>query len=370
MTDLTVRQAAGQVLVGGFEGLSLPDEVADALAEGRLGGIVLFRRNIETLEQVVALNEAIAQQGQPVVPWSCIDQEGGRVVRVTEALGATPIPPMARLGASATRSQAAAIGEVIATEVSALGFNLNFAPVLDVDTNPDNPIIGDRAFSADPARVAELGGAVVVGHLIAGVVPCGKHFPGHGDTDVDSHVGLPVLRHERARLDAVELAPFRQLIGGGVQVPMLMTAHILLPALDPDHPATLSERVIKGLLRRELGYRGVVVSDDLEMEAVAARYEIEEMVTRGLRAGVDMFLICHQPALWTRAWETLVREAESSTEFRDALLAAANRVVACKRAHLPEGGEARFVRQSQWRELVGASDHRAVVESLDESGVA
>lgn len=359
-TGEAIREAAGQVLAGGFLGADAtpPAEVVAALRAGRLGGVVLFRRNIASLEQVAALNEALAQARSPrgVEPWIAVDQEGGRVRRLTAAQGASDVPAMRQVGDCDDAGLAEEVGAVLGRELAALGFNLDFAPVLDVDTNPANPVIGDRSFSSQAERVARLGVALSRGLLSAGVVPCGKHFPGHGDTVVDSHFGLPVVEHDRARLDAVELVPFRAAVAAGM--PLLMTAHVMLPALDATQPATLSAPIVRGLLRGELGFEGLVVSDDLDMAAVAERYPVEELVLRGLEAGVELFLICQSVEGWPRAWEALVRAAEADSEVRERLLAAAARGVAVKARYLA-GGRSRV-----WREVVGCAAHRDVLERL------
>ncbi|MFW5968101.1 MAG: glycoside hydrolase family 3 N-terminal domain-containing protein, partial [Persicimonas sp.] len=193
LSERDIREAAGQCLVVGFEGAEEepPKGVADALEQGDVGGVILFRRNVDTVEQVCSLNEHIHRLAAeaPEAPFVAVDQEGGRVVRLEEPL--TLIPPMRAVGESGDQRLISEISEVIATEIGALGFNLNFAPVLDVDTNPMNPVIGDRAFSDTPETVARAAGAYLLGHHTAGVLPCGKHFPGHGDTLVDSHEDLP-----------------------------------------------------------------------------------------------------------------------------------------------------------------------------------
>lgn len=361
----SLRRAAGQLLVVGFEGQSAPSvAVASALGAGELGGVILFARNVvagvEGLEQLASMNAAIhacVPGGEPS-PLVAVDQEGGRVRRLRA--GVTPIPPMATVGRAGSREVAARVSEVIAAEVGALGFNLNFAPVLDVFTNPANTVIGDRAFGQTPEVVSEMAGAFCVGHYTMGVIPCGKHFPGHGDTLADSHHELPVLHHDLARLRAVELVPFARMIAS--RIPMLMTAHILVPALDPVHPMTLSEVGIGRLLRQELGYGGVVVTDDLEMRAVADRYAVEEMVELGLAAGVDVFLICHTEAKWVAAFEHLVHLAERDSRWRERVLESATRVRTLKRDLLPS---ARYEVPVNLRAELDTEEHRAVLAELE-----
>jgi beta-N-acetylhexosaminidase len=326
-----LERAAGALIVGGFRGEDLPDDVARDLASTRLGGVVLFRRNIRSLEQVHQLNTAVhrADRG-PGPPIVAVDQEGGPVARLRGLV--TDLPAMAQVGRTGDVQLSAELGEMVGTELSALGFNVDFAPVMDVHTRPENPVIGARAFGSDPARVAHMAGAFAVGLLISGVVPCVKHFPGHGDTRTDSHLELPVVDKSREQLMACELVPFQG--AARAELPMVMTGHLSVPALDPDLPATLSPAIIDGLLRRELGFQGVVISDDLEMAATADAYSVEELVRLGLRAGVDVFLFCHSRDRQRRALEALVRLAESDPEDRRRLERAHRRVLQLRQRFL------------------------------------
>jgi beta-N-acetylhexosaminidase len=225
-------------------------------------------------------------------------------------------------------------GRAVAVELAAVGFNLDFAPVLDVDSNPQNPVIGDRSFSRDPAVVARAGVAFFQGLREAGVLGCGKHFPGHGDTSVDSHFDLPVIAHDRARLDAVELVPFRAAAGAGIA--SMMTAHVVCEGLDPSVPATLSHKICTTLLRGEIGFWGVLFSDDLEMAAVAARYTVEESAVAAVRAGCDALLVCKSEDLADRAHEALVKEAEKDPAFRRRCAEAVERGLRVRRQAPPK----------------------------------
>jgi beta-N-acetylhexosaminidase len=328
--DDALEHAAGQMLVVGFDGDETrpPRPVREALEAGRIGGVVLFERNIDTLEQVVALNERIhdlAADHPP--PFVAIDQEGGRVQRIRN--GVTEIPSMRELGASGDIQRIAEVSKTMATELRTLGFNLNFAPVLDVDTNSDNPVIGDRSFGDDPDLVARAGGAHLYGHRLAGVLPCGKHFPGHGDTDRDSHEALPVVDKTLDELRKLEWHPFEEAIGAGLSA--IMTAHVLVPAFDDVRPATFSPAVIDEHLRLELGFDGVVVSDDLEMSAVADRYDIEEMIDMAMELTLDLLLICHSSDTWQRAFERLVERGREDERCRARILESADRVRQLKR---------------------------------------
>lgn len=352
---LSLTEVCGQLLVGGFVGETLPAWYERALRQRRRGGAILFRRNVLELASTAALCEQVRDAAGDLPPFLGVDQEGGRVTRLPAPF--LTLPAARKLGATGdvalVRRAAAAVG----VELAALGFNLDFAPILDVDSNPSNPIIGDRAFGADPDSVARFGLAFVDGLQGAGVLACGKHFPGHGDTNVDSHLGLPVIEHGRARLDAVELAPFRA--AAKADLATMMTAHVLCPALDPDVPATLSRRVCTDLLRGELGFRGVLFSDDLEMKAVAARYSVEEAAVQSIRAGCDALLVCSREDWQERALEALVREAEKDPAFRARCEQAAARSVAWRRRFPPRplGSKAAL-------DVVGGPESRAVANAI------
>lgn len=303
----------------GFDGPEGP--VQDALAGGRIGGVILFARNVRSGPQVRALNAALRGAGGPGLPIA-VDQEGGRVARLAKA--GVPDGPTARaLAAPGDPAAARRWGRQTGKALRELGFSIDFAPVLDVDTNPASPVIGDRSYGPDPERVTAFGREAALGLIEGGVFPCGKHFPGHGDAALDSHRDLPTVAHDVERLEAVELAPFRALAD---VLPAIMTAHVRYPALDPAVPATLSEAVVTRLLKGRMGFAGVVVSDDLEMSAVADRYGPEEAAVLAVSAGVDMLLYCHRRARWEAAHAALVREGERSPAFRARMEDAAARV--------------------------------------------
>ena len=279
--DLAVR-----LVLLGFDGPRLPAEVATLLARG-LAGVALFRRNLEDADQVRALCGDIRAAASGAVPIVSVDQEGGRVQRLRGLL--PDVPPMAEVGAAGPDA-ARAWGRRVGLGLAELGFNVDFAPVLDVDTNPANPIIGDRAFSDDPACVAACGVAFLQGLESAGVLGCGKHYPGHGDASVDSHLDLPVLEVSRDLLASRERVPFAAAIRAGLA--MMMTAHCLYPEVDPDRVATLSPIFLRDGLRRDLGFSGCIVTDDLGMQGISRHHTPERIAALGLAAGVDLFLHC------------------------------------------------------------------------------
>ncbi len=274
-------------VLSGLPGHTLTRPLSRRLERRAFAGVVLFSRNVESPSQVHQLNARLRNILGPSA-LIAVDQEGGRVARLRAPF--TEWPPMRRFGEANSVALARAAGRVMGRELAVAGFNCNFAPVLDVDSNPRNPVIGDRSFGSDPRVVARLGLAFARGLEDAGILPCGKHFPGHGDTALDSHLTLPEVGRSLRELRRIELAPFRRAVAAGL--PMLMSAHVRYPALDPERPATLSRRILRDLLRRELGFRGVVVSDDLSMHALDDVGSIGEAAVAALSAGCDLLLAC------------------------------------------------------------------------------
>ena len=278
----------GQLLFAGFEGAQVPEDLTRLVRQGRVGGVVLFARNLRDPGQgrdLVARLHGLAPGDAPLCV--AIDQEGGRVQRLRAPW--TEWPPMRRLGERDDLAETARVARALARELADLGIDLDFAPVVDVDTNPANPVIGDRSFGREPERVARHARAFIEAMQAAGVAACAKHFPGHGDTNEDSHTALPRVDHPLGRLREVELVPFRAAALAGVA--SMMTAHVLLPCFDPRVPATLCGAAIE-LLRGEIGYDGVVFGDDFEMAAVAQHFPPREATRRALEAGVDALLVC------------------------------------------------------------------------------
>lgn len=256
--------------------------------EFQLGGVTLFARNIEAPEQVAELNHDLQELSSELPLWVAVDQEGGRVARLHAPF--TAWPAMATLGRSGDETLAYRFAAALAAELRAVGITLDYAPVLDIHTNPANPVIGDRALGEDADTVAKLGAAIIRGLQENGVAACGKHFPGHGDTSVDSHLELPLVEHPPDRIRRVELVPFREAIRNDVA--FIMTAHILVPSLDAENPATLSPKIVRGMLREELDFDGVILSDDLEMKALADHVAIPEAAVQAIAAGCDGVLVC------------------------------------------------------------------------------
>jgi len=316
----------GELVVGGFAGTSLPEKFARALREGRRAGAIFFKPNVEGGPAQVAALAREVHAAAPFPPLVGVDQEGGRVARLKAPL--LEVPPMRTVASWGDVALAERIAYAVGTELAALGFTIDFAPVLDVNTCPENPVIGDRAFGDDPDTCARYGVAWVRGLQAAGLLACGKHFPGHGDTSKDSHVDLPRVDQPLERLEQVELVPFRAAIEADVA--SLMTAHVVYRALDDARPATLSPVTCTDL-RQRIGFRGMLVSDDLEMQAIAARSSIEDAAVQAIAAGCDALLVCWSDEKQERALEAMEQEAERSPAFRARCEQAWARVDAARR---------------------------------------
>jgi len=317
-----LREDVGQLLWIGFAGPEVTPALAGKLQRGEAGATIVFKRNLRydgdvcDLDHLIALNEQL-HVGDALI---AVDQEGGLVQRVKTP--ATVWPPMMRL-ATEPEMVSEDVGFAIGSELRALGFDIDFAPVLDLHTNPDNPIIGERAFGTEPEAASARALAFARGLHRAGILGCGKHFPGHGDTSTDSHLELPRIDHHMHRLDAVELLPFAR--AAAANVPMIMTAHVVFAALDPTRPATLSPQVI-ALLRERFAYQGVIVSDDLDMKAISANMGADVAAVAAIRAGCDVLLLCRDEKNQALAEEALVKEGERDAGFAALLAIAAARV--------------------------------------------
>lgn len=327
--NLTTGALVGQLLTVGFHGTRPTATLANALKKKERGGVILFKRNLaDNLFDIPELNRELSSlstsSASDIPLLIAVDQEGGRVARVKAP--ALVLPPMFSLGERAPRELLRETARAQALELAALGFTMNFAPILDVNSRPENPIIGDRAFSSDPETAAARALTYAEGMRDGGILSCGKHFPGHGDTTKDSHIELPRVSRDRATLDRVELLPFRKAAEAGI--PSLMSAHVVFDALDRNTPATLSKRICTDLLRGEFGFKGVLFSDDLEMKALSG--DGGELAIQSINAGCDALLVCSDEDLAEHVFQSLVREVDSSPAFRARALEAYGRVVGMK----------------------------------------
>ncbi len=347
-----VPDSLGQLFMVGLPHPILDHDTRLLLHKLQPGGVILFRRNYTDLDALSALCSELHGLFPESVPLVALDHEGGRVHRLAPPF--THFPSAASLGHARSPALARRVGQAMGRELGSVGIDVDFAPVLDVLTNPHNTVIGDRAFAADPHLVAILGCALARGLREGGVIPCGKHFPGHGATRVDSHDDLP--RDERAEdeLVRIDLYPFRHAIAE--RVDMLMTAHILYPALDPDLPATLSPLVIEGLLRRRLHFQGVVVTDDLEMGAIVRHCTVEQAAVDALRAGADLLLICHSPERALAAWDACLQALGNGSLLPQRVTQAQQRIAVLKKAHHRQ--------RSTPIQSIGAPEHQQLIEEI------
>lgn len=350
------KRRAGQRMIIGIPGPKVDDDVRKLVRELRPAGFILFARNVEEPRQVLELNRELASLIDPAYPpLLTVDQEGGRVQRVRSP--ATVWPSMRVVAQSGLAREVAA---ALAIELRAMGFNLNFAPVADVDSNPKNPVIGDRAFAADSRKVCELVQTFVREQQAQGIMACAKHFPGHGDTSKDSHLELPFVEKEEPDLRETELKPFKAAIDSGVAT--LMSAHVVYPAWDEEHPATLSSRIIPRLVREEMRFDGVIFSDDLDMKAVMGRYPIREQVERATAATIDVFLCCNTLDVQLQTFESLMYAQEADPGFVRACETSEKRLMRLRERFLLQR------RADISLDRVGCAEHRALADTAARRG--
>ncbi|MFQ5559409.1 MAG: beta-N-acetylhexosaminidase [Nitrospinota bacterium] len=326
-----MEELIGQLMMLGFHGKKVPVYLKKMILEEGIGGVILFSRNIESAPQVKELISELQELSKRRDPESTllisIDQEGGRVFRLPPPF--RQYPSYRDMASSKSVFLLRDSSESLAAELVELGINMNMAPVLDVDTNPENPVIGDRSFGPDPHRVAELGTVVFDRFSKMGLLAVGKHFPGHGDTSLDSHIELPTVLKNEKELEQTELVPFRALISKGLQA--IMTAHILFPKIDGKFPATLSKFLLRDLLRKSMNFEGVLLSDDLEMKGISDNFTVEEIVQNGLEATLDIFLCCHTEEVQKNYLSELKKRYRENGILKENILFSIKRLIRLKK---------------------------------------
>ncbi len=325
--ELDLRKKIGQLFMVGFDALTVNEHITRMILQYHVGGIILFRRNVQTPEQVARLCRDLQEINATIsdIPLLIsIDQEGGMVMRVEH--GVTPIPSAMAFQEAGSIEDCEQLSHISAEEMRQIGINMNLAPVLDVNNNPLNPVIGVRAFGEDPATVINYGMAAMRGIQSSGLVATVKHFPGHGDTSTDSHYAMPLVPHDRQRLDAMELPPFKAAIAQGVHA--IMTAHVVFPAIEsePNLPATLSKAVLTDLLRNEMRFNGVIITDCLEMAAISEGVGVAKGAVATLQAGADIVLVSHLEERQKAAIEAVIGAVESGSIDRNAIALSVQRV--------------------------------------------
>lgn len=361
---MNTNEIIGQKILLAFRGKEVTPEMQQALERYRPGGLTFFRPyNVDNPAQVKKLTSGLQHSAHALgLPLLIIaaDQEGGQLMVVGE--GATPLPGNLALGAAGSTELAYRAGEVLGRELSAMGINMNYAPSCDVNVNPRNPVIGTRSFGEDPQQVAALSAAVIRGIQSQGVAAAAKHFPGHGDTASDSHLGLPVVPHNLKRLQEVELPPFRAAVQADVK--SIMSAHLALPAIDGPNapPATLSKAVLTDLLRGQLGFTGVIVSDAMDMHAIRQGDALGEECARAAEAGIDLLLITADPADHERARQGLARAYQDEPQSRAGYSESVARI-----ANLKQWLAANDRKPSL--DVVGCAEHLAVADEIAERSI-
>lgn len=356
-----MREKIGPSLIIGIQGFTLTREEAEFLVRENIGGIILFKRNFESPKQVFELSKelrALSKKKSDKSPFFVsVDQEGGRVARFRSPF--TEWPPMGAVGKIGSATVAFKVAQTLAQELAAVGVNLNFAPSVDIFTNPANTVIGDRAFGTDPETVAKLGSAAVRGMMKGGVLPVAKHFPGHGNTLIDSHEALPVENKTIDELNACELEPFKRVFKSRLDI--VMSSHVMFPNIDPMYPCSLSEVFLKKILRDQLRFRGLVVSDDLDMKALTNHHAKGAIAVRALQAGTNILLYCNEPdspAIAIEAIEKAVREKEISAMT---ILDNATRIATLKKSAMLDETPLEW---SESEQLIGAKAHKDLADAV------
>jgi beta-N-acetylhexosaminidase len=370
MVELTLKEKIGQLMVFGFDGTTPTAEILELIRDYKVGGIILFGRNIGTPYDVLSLTQRLHKEafdsGHPFPLLICTDQENGVVRRLGK--GSTIFPGAMLLGATGQPELAREVGAATGKELNALGINWNLSPVLDVNNNPLNPVIGVRSFGENPSQVSALGGQIMKGMQEAGIMTTLKHFPGHGDTDTDSHLDLPTIPHSIERLEEIELKPFKDCINQGADT--VMTAHVYFPAFEKREgvPATISKDVITGLLRNRLQFSGVVTTDCLEMNAIKDTIGTPRGAVEALKAGVDLIMISHTYSLQAAALEEIFKAVESGELEETVIDEAYNRVIKLKEKYL-SFESLHLNGEGIVPEVVGCKEHWELAERVCRQGV-
>ncbi|WP_160643957.1 beta-N-acetylhexosaminidase [Chengkuizengella marina] len=359
LEQMTLKQKIGQLFVVGFDGLTPNDQIKTLIQKHHVGGIILFSRNIETSKQLLQLTNDLKQlnQSNQIPLFISVDEEGGRVSRLPS--NATKFPSNLFIGGKGNPVLTHDIGLVIGNELAAHGFNMDYAPVFDVFSNPQNTVIGDRAYGTTPEIVKEHGNALMFGLQKSNVIPVVKHFPGHGDTIIDSHKGLPVVHKTVEQLKEMELQPFQGAIQEGADV--VMVAHIQYPNIDGSgKPASLSKTIITELLRNEMDFQGVVITDDMEMGAIKKYYGAGEAAVYAVQAGVDLLLYSHQYDLQLEAIQSIEVAVETGEISLQQLNERVERILRLKeKYHLND-----YPLSEAGLEIIGSEEHQAVRDQL------
>ncbi|MGE3974059.1 MAG: beta-N-acetylhexosaminidase [Bdellovibrionales bacterium] len=365
--SLSLKHQIGQLMIMGLKGKSLEPDEKKFLIENNIGGVILFSRNIESPQQVHALCseiQSLRRQLPEQAPFIIsIDMEGGRVARLKAPF--TVWPPIGKLGELDSTTLCFKFAETMGRELAAVGINLDFAPCVDILTNPKNVLIGDRSLGTDAEHVAKLGSAIVRGYLKSNVIACAKHFPGHGNTVIDSHEDLPVEEEsDLARLLDVEMVPFKKAFRA--KLDLIMTAHMKFTKVDPEWPVTLSETFLKDILREKLAYRQLVITDDLDMKALAKYYPAEFIPVQALKAGADIILYCNEHDKPPMALDAVEKAVKTKVLSSDLIADRYQSVMRLKKTRIVQPDPLSF---SEASKLIGHPEHQILAQAIQSGNI-
>ena len=331
INNLTLEQKIGQLFLVSFEGTEITPDIKKHIQQHYLGNFIYFARNLTDYKSIRQLSDsiqAIAREHCGIPAFISTDQEGGMVARAYS--GATHFPSNMAITAAGMAGQLEFLGEMVGKELGTLGINVNHAPVVDINNNPDNPVIGIRSYSDDPKVVSDMAVSYIRGLQKNKVMANVKHFPGHGDTNIDSHLAMPTIDHDLDRLEQTELAPFKAAIAGGVD--SVMTAHIIFKAID-GLPATLSRKVLTGLLREKMGFKGLIMTDSMSMDAISDNYTSEKGCVMAINAGADLLCMRLSPEMQSRCWRRVLEAVKSGEISIETIDAAVGRILSYKQKY-------------------------------------
>ncbi|CUP81285.1 beta-N-acetylhexosaminidase [Clostridium baratii] len=332
ISNMSLDEKIGQLVISGFYGTTLDENILKLIKENKISGVILFNRNVKDSNTLLSLNNSLKESNKnnKLPLFISVDEEGGSVTRMPKDI--KRLPTNKYIGSLNNKDLSYKVGEILGEQLSYFGFNMNFAPVLDINSNPNNPVIGDRSFGNNKDIVSSLGTSTMKGIQSKNIISVVKHFPGHGDTSVDSHVNLPVVNYDINRLNSFEFVPFKTAIQNGAYA--VMVGHILLPKIDNKYPSSMSYEIVTNILRKDLGFNGLIVSDDMTMGAITENYSIEEAAVKSINAGVDLLLVCQKYENTENVLKALKEAVLNGTISKERLDNALYNIISIKKKYL------------------------------------
>ncbi|MGG7160017.1 beta-N-acetylhexosaminidase [Clostridium baratii] len=336
ISNMSLDEKIGQLVISGFYGTTLDENILKLIKENKISGVILFNRNVKDSNTLLSLNNSLKESNKnnKLPLFISVDEEGGSVTRMPKDI--KRLPTNKYIGSLNNKDLSYNVGEILGEQLSYFGFNMNFAPVLDINSNPNNPVIGDRSFGNNKDTVAILGTSTMKGIQSKNIISVVKHFPGHGDTSVDSHVNLPVVNYDINRLKSFEFVPFKTAIQNGADA--IMVGHILLPKIDSKYPSSMSYEIVTNILRKDLGFNGLIVSDDMTMGAITENYSIEEASIKAINSGVDLLLVCQKYENTENVLKALKEAVLNGTISKERLDNALYNIISIKKKYLLNKG--------------------------------